>query len=125
MQTNIADVRMESGTPDPPRLSRNGKYRWCLCCDTPLPASRRSPLCEPDHRRHRNLRRERNSRPTYFQFERRYLTEAHDDLDQLDAAVGRLLAAYAAGQEPRGELKRTAARWATFTTTFRNRFPRP
>lgn len=126
VQMDVKDVRMEAGRPLPARESRNKKIRWCLCCDTRLPDNpQSSPLCEPHRRLHRSQRRQRNTRPGAYLIERRYLEEAHDLLDQIETEIGRLVVAYAAGRDPRSQLRRTRDVAADFITKFRERFPRP
>lgn len=115
---------MKPGQPLPARTSHNGRVRWCLCCDTPLPANGASPLCHPHRRLHRSLRRRWNASPRSFQFETRYLDEAHALLDEIERDLGRVVVADAAGRNPRGKRQLVDADVARFITTFRERFPR-
>lgn len=115
---------MRSGELLPPRVSRNHKHHWCLCCDTLLFFFQQSPLCKTHQNEHRSLRQRQNKQPKYFKFERQYLEEAHDLLDRIDGHVGRLIADLVAGKDYRPQLRRTAQEWAEFTSTFRRKFPR-
>jgi len=101
-------VRMERGRPLDARESRSleQKTRWCLCCDTPLPPRGRSPLCKGHRDEHTSLRRRRNLLigGGTIPLRRADVEPVHQRMDRLEAEMGRLMTAYHAGRDIRGEI---------------------